>query len=165
MNFEPCYVPKNLWLLTLWFFAANLWQMKPRVFQLPFLIRPRSNLDLDLEASKRHRKDPDHHRRRLGGGRAQKGGHIYPKSKSIFLCFKWPYRILRLQFRLKYTIEAHFHLQDLHTKRQRTLTYFFVNGNITVQLTSCLTGLDLINKVYILPIKHKQSSCIQTGQV
>ena len=37
-------------------------------------------------------------------------------------------------------------------KAQRTLTYF-VRGSITVQLTSCLTGLDLTKQVKLLSIQ------------
>ena len=44
---------------------------------------------------------------------------------------------------------------------QRTLTYF-IRGNITVQLTSCLTGLDSTKQVNMLLIQHKQSSWFQT---
>ena len=47
--------------------------------------------------------------------------------------------------------------------RHRTLTYF-VRGSITVQLTSCLIGLDLAKQVSMLLIQHKQSSWIQTSQ-
>ena len=36
---------------------------------------------------------------------------------------------------------------------QRTLTLW---GNITVRLTSCLTGLDLTKQVKVLFIQHKQ---------
>ena len=38
---------------------------------------------------------------------------------------------------------------------QRTLT---IGGSISVQLTSCLTGLDSTKKVNLLPIQHEQSS-------
>ena len=38
---------------------------------------------------------------------------------------------------------------------QRTLTIW---GSITVQLTSCLTGLDSTKQVKLMLIKHKQSS-------
>ena len=41
--------------------------------------------------------------------------------------------------------------------RQITLVYF-VRGSITVQLTSCLTGLDLTKLVNLDLIQHKQSS-------
>ena len=44
---------------------------------------------------------------------------------------------------------------------QKTLTYF-IRGSITVQLTSCLTGLDLAKQVNQLLIKLKQSSRFQT---
>ena len=40
---------------------------------------------------------------------------------------------------------------------QRTLT-LFLRGSITVQLTSCLTGLDLTKFVNFYLIQHKQSS-------
>ena len=45
----------------------------------------------------------------------------------------------------------------------RILTYF-VRGSITVQLTSCLTGLDLTKQVNLLFIHHEQSSWIQTNK-
>ena len=40
---------------------------------------------------------------------------------------------------------------------QRRLTYF-VSGSITVQLTSCLTGLDPTKLVNLYLIQHKHSS-------
>ena len=46
---------------------------------------------------------------------------------------------------------------------QRTLIYF-VRGSITVQLTSCLTGLDLAKQVNLLIVWIQQSSWIQTNQ-
>ena len=46
---------------------------------------------------------------------------------------------------------------------QRTLTYF-VRGSITVQLISCLTGLDLAEQVNLLLIQHKLIIWIQTSQ-
>ena len=46
---------------------------------------------------------------------------------------------------------------------QRTLSYF-VRGSITVQLTSCLTGLDWAELVNILSIKLKQSSLNQSNR-
>ena len=42
---------------------------------------------------------------------------------------------------------------------QRTLT---IGGSITVQMTTCLTGLDLTKQVKLLFIQHKQRSLIQT---
>ena len=42
---------------------------------------------------------------------------------------------------------------------QRPLTIW---GSITVQLTSCLTGLDSTKKVNMFLIQHKQSDWIQT---
>ena len=46
---------------------------------------------------------------------------------------------------------------------QRTLTYF-VRGNITVWLTSCLTGLASTKLVNLNRIQHKQNSKILTSQ-
>ena len=40
---------------------------------------------------------------------------------------------------------------------QRTYTYI-VRGSIIVQMTSCLTGVDMAEQVKLLLIKHKQSS-------
>ena len=41
---------------------------------------------------------------------------------------------------------------------------YFVKGSITVQLTSCLTGLDLTKQVSLLSIQHEQSSCFLTSK-
>ena len=49
------------------------------------------------------------------------------------------------------------------TLNQRTFIYF-ERGSIAVQLTSCLTGLDLTNQVNLLLIQQKQSSSIQTNK-
>ena len=46
---------------------------------------------------------------------------------------------------------------------QRTLAHF-VSGSITVQLTSCLAGLDSTKQVNMLLIQQKQISRIQTKQ-
>ena len=48
---------------------------------------------------------------------------------------------------------------SLYSIRQITLTIW---KSITVQLTSCLTGLDLTKQVKLLFIQHKQGSWIQT---
>ena len=61
-------------------------------------------------------------------------------------------------FRLRAVLKVH-----LHAFLQRTLAYF-LRGSITVQLTSCLTGLDSTKQVDILLIQHKRSSWIQTKQ-
>ena len=50
-------------------------------------------------------------------------------------------------------------LLSTHKFNQRTLT---IEGSISVQLTSCLTGLELTKQVKLLLIQHKQSSWIQT---
>ena len=41
----------------------------------------------------------------------------------------------------------------------------FVRASITVWLTSCLTGLDLVEEVNLLSIKHKQRSDTSTYEV
>ena len=46
-----------------------------------------------------------------------------------------------------------------HFSKQRTLT---IAGSITVQLTSCLTGLDSTKQVKLMVNQQKQSSLIQT---
>ena len=70
--------------------------------------------------------------------------------------FKWNCWVKKLFLKHKSSIERN------HQKEPEWIQDF-VRESITVRLTSCLTGLDLINQVNLFQIQHKQSSWIQTN--
>ena len=96
--------------------------------------------------------------------------HVYPSldltAKHCFRQYYWNPRPYLPRCANKYLCE---HIGPLTAARigqnisQRTLTYF-VKGCITVQLTSCLTGLDSTKLVNLYLVQHKQSSWIQTNK-